>query len=489
MAAGHGAQLRFWFVDRFTRTPSGSRVQVSGDSFAAVMGRLDVTATVTVPDRLGSARTRTFTLAFRRPRAFRLGDLVEADPVLSKLDALAAKLERERTALPDAAAAQVEAIAGPGPLSRSLRGEPEPDASSVPTPIARDRTAPLPHTAAQANEPDAPVRTPHDPTAPLPQGDLFGATILPSSTPSSPVTTARSSLDAFVGAILGRRSTPRVAPTSERLGAAGQIRHAVAQTALDVFAHPDVASLEASWRGLKFVVGEAPGHDHLSIVLVDADPADPTSALTMPAAHAERPDAIFVGPQLGDIALVRRLATIAAEARVPVVIAIDEGLPFEDLSDIVVSEPSDAWRSLTADPASTWLCAAMNPIALVHETTPVGPRLLGGSPAFAIAALLAAAFDRNAGLQPIAGPARAIVAPAAHDADLGAGQARTIPTAYFAPIDLQQAGAKQGVAILGSPAGSDRILVVETPTVSGGGTADGLVARIRQAHASRVATL
>lgn len=450
------SQHRWWFVDRFSRKPGGTRTQVSGERFASLMSKLDVSATVELPDHLGNAATRSFSLRFDRPRVFRLGDVIDADPTLSQLSKLASTLRRQRDATPAKVADQVERVVGPGHLVERLRGHDEP---------------PPPRPSTSASE--------------LTSGASISLDAILDDVQISRTPTIKSGLDAFVGAILGSRPRARVVPKATRDSGADMIEQAVTQTAVDFLSHPDVASLEASWRALKMVMGATPGHEFISIELVDADPQSILDALRMPTSARERPDAIFVGMQLNDPTILVALAEFGQQFQIPIIASVDEGLPFANLNALEETEASEPWTALRSHPAAPWLAAVMNPVVLVNEDTPLGPRLLGGSPAFAIAAMLAAQYDRTTGLQPISGPSRGWTPPAAHDAEIAAEEIRTIPTAYFAPIPLQAAGARLGVIVLGSEAGRNRVILTETPMVSDRET---LLWRLRDAHTARTAS-
>jgi len=456
-----GAQMRWWFVDRFTRKPDGRRIQVSGERFAALMSRLEVRATVEVADRLGDLQTRTFSVEFERPRTFRLNDLIEASPLLRQLRDLAFNLQRERNLSLAQVSAKVEDIVGQGRLTRLLAGTPS-------------------EPAASPSGPSTPASGP----SPNPRvDDIFAQAELRAPSLDDEV---KSGVDAFVGALLGKRKRPE-ATAEARASVAEIISAAVVTTAMDILEHPDVASLEASWRGLKMLMGSVPGHDQLSIEIVDADPGDLMAALTWPTSSRERPDAVFIGPALRDLDTVAALAELGERQNTPIVVAIDEGLPFANLDEHGGADLQENWSAFAKTSASQWVCATMNPIVLVHEDTTIGPRLLGGSPAFALAAMFASTFDREAGLRSATGKANALVAPAAHDVTTAHKESRTIPTAYFASVPMQQAAARAGVVLLGSEVGSDRVLVVDTPMVFGPQAS--LLMRIRQAHAARRASV
>lgn len=456
-SARMATQMRWWLVDRFTAQGTGRRVAVSGERFASLMQRLDVRAEIEVPDRLGAAPHRRFVVEFERPRALRVTDLIEGDSVLRRLRDLGDRLARERDTTLAAVIAGVQAIVGPGRLTEHL------EADAAPPPAASEEPPPR-----------------EEPPAPSEADDLFARVEMPVAGAPTP----KSGVDALVGALLGKpKRAPSPVASQARISAAQRIHQAVTATALDILQHPEVAGLEASWRGLRMLVGASPGHDRLALDLVDADLETVPDGIVLPEAARERPDAVFIGPALADADRLDAIARWAEHQQIPVVVTIDEALPFTDLDDLAQTGATPAWTALTQQSRSQWICAAMNPVVLVHEDTPLGPRLLGGSPAFALAAMYAAALDREAGLQAIVGPARALVAPAAHDVDIGPGERRTIPTAYYAPLRVQQAAAQLGVTLLGSSPGTDRVIVADNPMVFGPSTS--LLQRIRAAFAAR----
>ena len=85
--------LRFLFVGRFSQSPKGDRITVSGDRMADVMARLDLRASVEVADRLGSAPTRRYEIELSSARALRVADVWGAHEPLRSLGEIATALD------------------------------------------------------------------------------------------------------------------------------------------------------------------------------------------------------------------------------------------------------------------------------------------------------------------------------------------------------------------------------------------------------------
>ncbi|MBV1857755.1 MAG: type VI secretion system contractile sheath large subunit [Nannocystaceae bacterium] len=436
---------------------------MSGERFATVMKRLGVDAAVMLPESLGDAALGPVPLQFTRPRTFRVEDVVEAVEPLRKLRDLAQALTKEQDLAPEVVRARVERIVGKGGLADRFQPK---------APIQGDKPElPEPH------EPEV-----HEPAAPAPalalDDDIFAMAELPGGSPQA---TAKSGLDAFVSAVRGSRAQTGVVDVQSRVDAAQQIRRTVAAAAASLLGQPVVARLEASWRGLRMLVASSPGHEDVGIDLVDVDPDNILEALERCVRHDDphRPDAVFVGMATPPSTL-EALTEFAAKLRVPIVVGVGRTLtgPAWREEDPFVSPDWSALRELEA---ADWLCGAANPVVLIHEETPAGPRLVLGSAAWGVASVLAAAVGRGGDLRSAMGPAGAVVAPAAHDVDLGFSEPRTIPTREYADVGALSRAADHGIVLLGSAPGSDQFLI-GSGTMAGRGN---LIRRIEDAARSR----
>ncbi len=450
-----------WLVaGTFTTSPSGRKVGVSGERFATVMKSLGVDAAVTLPTTLGESVSGPVPLQFARPRMFRVEDVVDAIEPLQKLAALAKALTKETDLAPEVIKARVERVVGSGGLAErfgvvesGLEPEPEPEPEVAPEPAPR-RPAPAP-TSGNVD-------------------DIFSKVELPGGPPE---VTAKSGLDAFVNAMRGPNGRPKVVDTQARVDAVKQIRTTVASAAISILGQPTVARLEASWRGLKMLVAASPGHEHLGIDLVDVDPDSLIESLER-AVHTDdplRPNAIFVG-LVPPPSLLEQLAEFAAQRQVPIIVGVSKTLtgPAWRADDPHVAPD---WTTLRARAAADWICAAANPVVLANEETAAGPRVVHGSAAWGVAAILASAIGRGGALNSAIGPSGAVVAPAAHDVDIGYSEPRTIPTREYADADALKRAAEHGVLLLGSAPGSDQFLA-SSDTMAGRGR---LLERIRVA--------
>ncbi len=416
---------------------------MSGERFATVMKRMGVDAAVMLPESLGDAVSGPVPLQFPRPRTFRVDDVIDAVEPLRKLRDLAQALTREQDLAPEVVKARVERIVGKGGLADQF--EPESVSGDDDKP-----DTPEPPEAALEPQPDP------APEQRFTADDIFSKVDLPGG---SPTAVAKSGLDAFVGAIRGGRAQTGVVDVQARVDAVQQIRRTVAAAATTLLGQPVVARLEAAWRGLRMLVAESPGHEHLAIDLLDVDPSCILEALerALRPDDPERPDAVFIGVAT-PLSTLEAIITLAASASIPVVVGVGRTLtgPAWREDDPFVAPD---WTMLREQEAADWLCAAANPVVLAHEATPAGPRVVMGSAAWGVAAILAAAIGRTGSLASATGPAGAVVAPAAHDVDLGFTEPRTIPTREYADVGALQRAADHGIVLLGSAPGSDQFLM------------------------------
>lgn len=437
---------------------------MSGERFATVMKRLSVDAAVMLPESLGDAAGGPVPLQFTRPRTFRVEDVVEAVEPLRKLRDLAQALTKEQDLAPEVVRARVERIVGKGGLADRFQPKAavEQDKPELPDPPEPDEPEP----ATAASPPLAAA------------DDIFAMAELPGGSPQA---TAKSGLDAFVSAVRGSRAQTGVVDVQTRIDAAQQIRRTVAAAAASLLGQPVVARLEASWRGLRMLVASSPGHEDVGIDLVDVDPDNILEALTRCVRHddPQRPDAVFVGIATPP-SLLEALTEFAAKLQVPIVVGVGRTLTGSAWRE---EEPfvSPDWSALRELESANWLCGAANPVVLAHEETPAGPRLVLGSAAWGVASILAAAVGRGGDLRSAMGPAGAVVAPAAHDVDLGFSEPRTIPTREYADVGALSRAADHGIMLLGSAPGSDQFLI-GSGVMAGRGN---LVRRIEDAARSR----
>lgn len=474
-AVGQARPLRWLVAAPFSVPPTGRFVSASGERFRTVMSKLGPWAQVEIPNGLGATQGRRVKLEFQRPRDFRLAELLKQVEPLGRLWDLADELERSGKA--ESAVAKVRATVGEGELLGAIQQLLDGGAASTPSPAQAPASAPAPA------------------AAPAPAGSaldaIFGKADVAPAASSDAATAAKSSLDAFIGAMRSKGDVKAsVAKPAERALAkqvADLLRRAVESTVLDLMASPAVATLESSWRGVRMVISDAPGSGDLAIDLLDTDTDGLLSRLEprLDVAPMDRPDAVFVALPVAAPALLRALAELGARSFVPIIVEVPEaisGARLEERGELPAVP--EAWAELRQLPASQWLCAASNAVVLANEEVGGTRRIVFGSPVWGLAAMLSASVGQTGGPGHVFGRAGALVSPASYEIGPHA-HGQTIATQRLASVDEQRALAERGVLVLGSERGSDRLRLAAAPTVHAGGDDLQLPGRILAGRAAR----
>jgi hypothetical protein len=431
--------LRFLFVGRFSQSPQGARITVSGERMADVMARLDLRAAVEIPDQLGSQPTRRFELPLGSARALRVADVCASLEPLAGLGEIAKALAKPQGAIGLAdAIAKVRALVGDGPLVHALSAldAPAPAASTPPPAASTPPPAPAP---ASGSAIDA----------------IFGQADI--AAPDT-VAAARSGLDAFIAAMRKNKPGAPTKPTTTTQRASALILDAIEAVASDALAHEPAAAMEAGWRGIKLVLGESPGHEKLAIELLDLP--HPSADAIRDALERAPADVVFVVDAPADLADLAALGAAGESQRTPIVASLDPALLDGGRS------PLSAWAALRGDAATQWLCAATNDVVVASEDTRVGARVVFGSPVFAIAGMLAASLRRDGTFGDAFGRAGALVGPASWSAPAERGASRNLPVRAHLVVDAMRTMVDAGVTVLGSEPGGERILAVGAPMVA-----------------------
>jgi hypothetical protein len=340
-----------------------------------------------------------------------------AAPLLKSLQALA-----ENPGSPESAASKVRELCGDGPLAAAVAS------------VAQD-AAP------------APASTPS--TGPI-TADALGIK-----------TAAESAVDGFLRSIRpqGAAAPPLPADRVARLRAV--LQAAVEGTARAILASPALAQLESTWRALRLLTEQCPAAARISVEVFDSHPSAAVELLEreMPDEAFDRPDAIFIGSPVADAALAARLAELGESYNVPVVADVEPVLALgaDGLkADLDASPAPEPWAKVRAEESSRWLCASVNPIALLAEP---GHTCLG-SPALGVAAILAQSYAATEGFGRSIGPGGSISAPAMLALEGGA----QAPTQVFVSSARQTALAGRGLLALGSARGTDRVSLTVAPS-------------------------
>lgn len=487
-AVGPARPLRWLLAAPLSAPPTGRSAAASGERFRTLMSRLGPTATVEIPDGLGRGGTRSITIEFRRPRDFRLTEVTRNVDPLGRLCDLADELQRSGAV--DTVMGRLRSIVGEGELIRAVQQLLDGGSTASSTTLQAQAQA-------QA-APAAPTPETHAPAKPGSALDaIFGkADLAPAAREGDVATAAKSGLDAFVGAMrsgskgAGPRATEPASKKAQAKQVAELLRRAAEAAALDVLASPTIATLESSWRGFRMVASEAPGADDLAIDLLDGDGAELVARLRtrLDVAPMERPDAVFVAQPIAAVPILRALAELGAEHKVPIIVEVPDATTGARLDDHEEPAPvPDAWAELRELPASTWLCAVSNAVVLANEEVAGGTRrIVFGSPVWGLCAMLSASVGQTGGPGQVFGRAGALVSPASYELPEAHGS-QTIATERLASVAQQQALAERGVLVLGSERGSDRLRLAAAPTVHAGGHDLQLPGRILAGRAARFA--
>jgi hypothetical protein len=262
--------------------------------------------------------------------------------------------------------------------------------------------------------------------------------------------------------------------------ASGPVRDAldaaIFGTALDVLCSEPVRTLEASWRGLRLLLGACPEGSDIQVEVLDAAPADIASTIRARPAHDafDEPDALIVTESVKSWDLLASLADLGEEMLAPCVAAPSPALlgasNVEELAALAERPdpfPED-WEKLRATGAARWLCAAVNPVALHAEGAGAYRRVCFGSPAWAIAAMLSTSYRAQGAFARAVGKAGALTVPATWTIPAGPQRGKVAPTEAFLPIPAQTALAERGIVALGSVVNSDRVILAVAPMVARG---------------------
>jgi hypothetical protein len=185
----------------------------------------------------------------------------------------------------------------------------------------------------------------------------------------------------------------------------------------------------------------------------------------------DNPDALFVVDEVASLQLLGELTKYAEETSTPCIATISPRvLEVKDTEELVrraeQGGPIDsAWEEFRASEASRWLCATLNDVILHAEQSEPTQRVVAGSSAWAVAAMLAESWSSKGSFAHVLGRSGAISAPAVWTPP---DRVRTtaIATENFVPIAAQKDLARWGVLAVGSERDSDRVVLVATPMAS-----------------------
>ncbi len=424
---------------------------------AARLESARVSTVVEVADRLGDDRVRRFDLRFPKLRSFTTDSLVRSTPLLSELASLSSHVSAKQI-LPG-----MERLVGRGRLYRAVEeadrshDSQTPAAKSAPSLEALLRSVAIAH------------------------GDREKL--------------AARAVDVFVRASREQAAQVVAAPRKPVRSPHAVLEEAVRQTAHDLLA--SVAALESAWRGLKLLVDQLPSDGSILLEVVDARESHELDVLQMREhdSRLERPDVVLLVAQKSAPEHMRACAQHAERLEAVCIIALEPSILGADSLEALRREREGsahaAFHALRNQESARWLCVSANPV-LLHSEEDVGcaPRLVFGSSAWGLAALLVAAQREHQRYTRMLGPEMLLRAPTFWIPARGADAGMALPTAEFCSVRAQTELGERGIAALGSTRRGDELLASRAPTAFAGSAPQSLASQLligRLLRATRVA--
>lgn len=293
---------------------------------------------------------------------------------------------------------------------------------------------------------------------------------------------AAKAVDSFVRSM---QSTSRVKRSKTTRQIRDRIEEAVYTFARRVLASNEVASREATWRGLDLLLARCPKKAAIVVELLDRDLDGLPELIEAVEPGESAPDAVFVPMPIGDVGLLHRLAAAADLALVPVIVELDSRIfdtDAEGLPDVLSVEPGKLprtdWLALRQEESSRWLCVTTHRVLLAYEGAGTTQRELFASSVWPVAAMLSESFRTTGGFARILGSAGSLTVPAARVLAHGAHEGQSSPTESFYPIKTQTQLAKHGLVAIGSVRDRATVVLLTAPMLRASIDAAALPAQI-----------
>lgn len=466
--AVNGVRVRWWVVGALSSSPTGRRFTLGAEEFGEELARAASALQLRVTDRLGAAEHRTLALSFARLRSFQLSEVVQTVPELRALQELAQSLD---TLPPEAAVHSVEAVVGAGRL-----------ASAVGEALQRARASATATATAAATVPGPRKGASHGGASAAVVRDSVDALFARTDT-ARVEDRAKAGVDAFLRSMGSRSAKPAGPPAEAVAPARALVEQAVLATAREVLESPEVARLESTWRGLKWLLEQCPARSGMAVEVLDVERAQRVAALeqALPADGAERPDACFVVEPVESVQELTALAALGERWQVPVVVEAPLSLFAPD------RELPEGWSELRAQESARWLCVATHRVVAAAEGKGAGQRVSLASPVWALAGMLASSYRVTGGFARVTGREGALQAPAVWELAQGREAGVAVPTEVFVPIAEHARLAELGVVGLASGRNTDLVQVAAVPMVYQGKGAVPLPAQLLTGRVVRYA--
>ncbi|MEM9196097.1 MAG: type VI secretion system contractile sheath large subunit [Myxococcota bacterium] len=422
------------------------------ENFGSVMEEAALTASVTVPDRVGASGTRSFDLTLPSLKAFSLKELIGSVEEFQKLLVIAAKFGKGQLS-PEDGIAEIEKVVGAGQLTKSV--------------------AEIAGIGIEASTPDGEKKT---------SGDGGVDAILSEAEVADP--SASSAVSSFISNVRKSGGGSKTVKKAGR-GARDAIEEAVYGMAKAVLASEEVASLERTWRGLKLLSDQCGQSAGILLEVQDA-PVDEIADRLRERPETKEfdsPDGVFVPYEIDSLELLGELANIGEGMLAPVVAAVAPGTlgaaTHAGLLDRLDEEQGwDEWNGLRGEESTRWLTMVANRVVLRSEGAGAAKRSVIGNGVYALGAMLSKSFGGFGSFAKVVGKPGSLKAPGMHTIESGRHEGVSCPTEAFFSIRAQTQLGKRGITGLGSGRNEDRIVLTEVKTLRGSDDAVPLPAQI-----------
>jgi type VI secretion system protein ImpC len=267
-----------------------------------------------------------------------------------------------------------------------------------------------------------------------------------------------------------------------------------------VLSDPEFHRLEASWRGLQFLVDRTDFRQPITIDLLSVAKSDLVEGFRAAMSEGKpddgKPYTVIIGDydfdySAPDMEILRSMTELAEEVQVPFVSSVGLGFlglesieEFEGLSYLptLLSEPQYAkWRGLRETQASRWLALCFNGFLLRSPCDPskvpakgfefterveLQDDYLWGDPAYAAASLITKSFAALGRCFPITGPEHgAIDDLVVRETQTPDGETAAVPLQVLMSPEQMEDFADNGILALGCEVDTDAAVVRYAPSV------------------------
>lgn len=458
---------------------------VSRDTFKQVLADRSPAVELEVHNHLSRRpATRWVKVSAQRLRDLEPAGLVAQVPELSRVSQLIEQLEANRKG---AVSMQV--------LDQALAACQELDALDEVRRLCREVDA------AGAAPAPAPAAAPAGTAADQDADDAVSRILSMVDTKSSPADAGQTRARSAVGSLVSHIAGGSKPGSSSALGQAARLAREVLGRQVDaILHHPELQALEATWRGLRLLVGQTDFRKGVFLELVDCSRDELVETLERQVTQPELEQRAEVAPALvgldfvfssasGDVKLLQQLAQQAEQIQVPLLVSVGhEFFGAEDaaaatrlpyVGRLLEGQRYIKWNALRDKDCARWLGVAFNRLLLrsphgargrgsigVEEAAHGSEQHLWGSAVWAVASLVTRSHARAGWPTEITGQEHgALEDLPIHEVPGDGGRAVQVPLESYLPDKLAKDLAAAGIMSLSCPPQGDSAYLLRAPVL------------------------